>query len=423
MYRCLLFIFILFLALLAGCNPAGLITSSVTPESSPSPVTSLPAQVSFPSALPAETPVTAPTLVFTATPSPTVTLPLSTLEADTPVSPKPLPPLDAFRKGIWFNDWGFAFDRPRPPLYGELYNPSQADPSLKYLATTGANWISLIVTLYQEKLSSTSITANQYRTASDDSIRHVVDLAHSLGIRVALAPGIFLSDDPNQNWTQIGTLFDTETQWQQWFASYQENIIHYASFAQEAGVDCFYIGSELPGTTHREDDWRRIIAAVRERFKGSVSYDSVYWGVPVAEFERIPWWDSLDYIATDFWHPLTHKTNPTLAELKQGWLDSGWINALEAVSKKFNKPTILSEIGYNNFDGVNTDPAGIRIKGASPDLQEQAACYQAALEVLLDRPWLKGIFWWQWDAISIQWPTDPHGKPAEEVLRKYYSSR
>ena len=56
---------------------------------------------------------------------------------------------------------------------------------------------------------------------------------------------------------------------------------------------------------------------------------------------------------------------------------------------------------------------------APVDLQEQADCYQAALEALWDRPWLQGIFWWQWNAISTQWLEDPHGKPAEEVLKSF----
>ena len=59
------------------------------------------------------------------------------------------------------------------------------------------------------------------------------------------------------------------------------------------------------------------------------------------------------------------------------------------------------------------------------DLQEQADAYQAALEVLWGRPWLAGIFWWQWPAIpnsSGPGNTDftPSGKPAEHVLRSFY---
>ena len=334
----------------------------------------------------------------------------------------PLPPLDTFMKGIWFNDWGWGFDKPRPPLLGPLYYPPQADASLKSLATTGANWISVVICIFQETLSSTNITSNQYKTASDDAVKHIVDLAHSLGIRVVLVPFVNLSNDPDHSWVQIGSAFTSETQWQGWFASYREHINHYASFAQETGADMFYVGSELPGTTHREDDWRQVVKEVRELYKGQISYDSVYWGNPTPEYKRIKWWDAVDYIATDFWLPLTNKNDPTVEELKQGWINTGWMSSLEAVSKQFNKPAILSEIGFNNFDGVNRDPSGIRIKDAPEDLQEQADCYEATLEVVMGRDWLKGIFWWQWNAISVPtpWPGDPHGKPAEDILRKFY---
>jgi hypothetical protein len=356
----------------------------------------------------------------TTTPTVQTTPPPYTLPTTTPTIP--LPHMDAFMKGIWFNDWGWAFDQPRPPMYGPLYFPPQADPSLKALSTTGADWISVVIGIFQETVSSTNITSNQYRTPSDNSLRYIIDLAHSLGIRVVLVPCVTLSNDPDHSWVQIGSSFTGEKQWQEWFASYQGHINHYASLAQEAGADMFYVGSELPGTTHREDDWRRVIKEVRERFKGPISYDSVFWGNPTAEYKRIKFWDVLDYIATDFWYSLTNKNNPTLEELKQGWINTGFMISLENVSKQFNKPAILSEIGYKNFDGVNSDPSGIRIGGAPEDLQEQADCYQAALETVWGKPWLKGIFWWQWNAISVPtpWPVDPHGKPAEEVLRKFY---
>jgi len=342
-----------------------------------------------------------------------------------PTPPTPhLPPLDAFMKGIWFNDQPWTLDKPRPPMYGPMYHPPQADPSLKSLATTGASWISVVVHIFQETVTSTNITRNQYGTASDEALRHIIDLAHSLGIRVVLVPGIDLSNDPDHSWVQIGTAFTSETQWQEWFASYREHINHYASFAQEAGADMLYIGSELPGVTHREDDWRRIIKEVRERFKGPISYDSVFWGTPVSEYKRIKWWDALDYIATDFWFSLTNKNNPTVAELKQGWTNTGFLVSLENVAKQFNKPAILSEIGYDSLDGTNKDYVGTHTDtGAHIDLQEQADCYQAALEMVWSRPWLKGIFWWQWNAISTQWLEDPHGKPAEEVLKKFYLSQ
>ncbi|MBI4188769.1 MAG: hypothetical protein HY529_06150 [Chloroflexi bacterium] len=61
------------------------------------------------------------------------------------------------------------------------------------------------------------------------------------------------------------------------------------------------------------------------------------------------------------------------------------------------------------------------------DLQEQADCYQVAFEYLWGRPWLKGIFWYQWFAFtsaprSHDGGIAPYGKPAEEVIKKYYLS-
>ncbi len=61
------------------------------------------------------------------------------------------------------------------------------------------------------------------------------------------------------------------------------------------------------------------------------------------------------------------------------------------------------------------------------DVREQADLYQAALEVLLGQPWMGGIFWWQWFANpAIGGLEDdgftPFGKPAEQVLKTFYSA-
>jgi hypothetical protein len=424
MYRGFLFLLILLLALFIGCSQTALITLSTTQE--PSLITSTPAHESLPSVSLPDISTTTTSPILTSVPSITPQL-TQTISPPAPViTPQviPLAPIDAFMKGIWFNDQPWTLDKPRPPIYGPMYYPGQADVSMKSLATTGASWISVVVHIFQEKATSTDIIRNQYGTASDAALRHIIELAHSLGIRVVLVPGIDLSNDPGRNWTQIGWFFD-ESQWQAWFASYREQVNHYASLSQDAGADMFYVGSELPGTTHREDDWRRIVREVRERFKGPISYDSLggLTGLPNHEVEQIQWWDAVDYIATDFWRPLTDKNNPTVKELKQGWINTGYLISLEKVSTEAKKPVILSEIGYNSHDGTNRDPGGKSIKTMPEDLQEQADCYQAAMEVLTGMTWIKGIFWWQWNSISTTWSEDPRGKPAEEVLRNFYLQR
>jgi arabinogalactan endo-1,4-beta-galactosidase len=344
-------------------------------------------------------------------------------------------------KGIYFNDWALFNssqllpDAPpgvpvRPPL--GLYAPPVADQSLKNLAETGANWIALSVRVGQETISSTKISRSENATATDSELRHVIDLAHSLGMRVLLMPLLHLSNDPTHGHIYIGTTFNSETQWQEWFASYREFISSYATFAQEAGVDMFFMGNELGGTTHREADWRQVIQEVRLRYKGPITYDSLCGGFPfpMGEDLRIKWWDAVDYIGVGGYYPLTNKNAPTVEELKTAWVEKGYIDELENLSKKFNKPVIISEIGYESKDGANKIPAYFNLT-APIDLQEQADCYQAAFEVLWGKPWLKGIFWFQW--FSNPKPREqgglnsvnctPEGKPAEEVLKKFYLSQ
>ena len=250
-----------------------------------------------------------------------------------------------------------------------------------------------------------------------------------------LSPYLDLSNDPDPGhwWGQIGTAFTSETQWEEWFASYREFINYYATFAQEAGADMLSIGHELGGVTHREDDWRRIIQEVRQRFKGPITYYSLDLPVPRAAFSpnaphgedaRIKWWDAVDYMGMDVWPLLTNKNAPTVEELKAAWTDIGYIARLESLYQRFNKPIIFTEIGYPSYDGVNKMPALLQ-PAAAVDLQEQADCYQAVLEVFWEKPWLAGIFWFQWRAEpGVGGSNDNgdaiNGKPVIEVLKRFY---
>jgi len=329
---------------------------------------------------------------------------------------KDLPSLDAFMKGIHFCDWNPS-DSPWYPMYSV-----GTDLSLQDLADTGANWISLLVNGSQETPASTTVSRNLPGTATDAELLHVVKLAHNLGIRVVLSPTLYHGDEGS--WNKIGTAFTSETQWQDWFASYREFINHYASFAQESGIDMMYVGSELCGTTQREADWRRVVKEVRERYKGPIGYDSVWWGSPTGEYKRIKWWDAVDYIAVDFGPSLTNKNDPTVAELKESWARTGYLTELDNISKRFNKPVIVSEIGYQSNDGTARIPWDFtNSRQGTVDYQEQADCYQAAFEMLWGKPWLKGIFWWQWSATGAPWRETPQGKPAEEIIKHYYLSQ
>jgi hypothetical protein len=298
-----------------------------------------------------------------------------------------------------------------------LYSLPDSDLSLAHLKETGADWISLIVTCYQDNLGSTLISANE-TTPTDEDLIHALGRAHELGLKVMLKPHLDLANDPSHWRGQVGQAFTSATEWSEWFASYQTFIDHYADLAAANSADQFCVGCELEGTTHRAADWRVIVAGIRSRYSGPIIYAGNHSGEEIG----MTWWDAVDILGVDAYYPLSMKNNPTLQELKAAW--QPLVSSLASLSAKWQKPLILTEIGYRSIDGAARHPWDWQITG-KVDLQEQADCYQAALESVYDEPWFAGIYWWSWSPDPLEGGPDddgysPHDKPAEEILRAWF---
>lgn len=314
----------------------------------------------------------------------------------------------SMQKGISYAAW-----------WSGEYSQPDADLSLANLAATGANWISLIVTGYQDTITSTTIFTTT-ATPTDADLIHAITQAHSLGLKVMLKPHVDLLEGPPRWRGQIGQEFTTEAEWAAWFASHRSFIEHYADLAQSYGVDQFCAGTELSATTHRTDDWRAVIAGVRARYSGPITYAADHSG----EKASITWWDAVDYIGVDALYPLTDKNDPTLDELRAAWTPH--VTTLANLSSTWGKPILFTEIGYRSLDGANRRPWDWQSQGTI-DLQEQADCYQAAFDSMYGQPWFAGMFWWSWGTDPFQGgPCDdgytPHDRPAEDVLRAWYGA-
>ncbi|MEK7653347.1 MAG: immunoglobulin-like domain-containing protein [Patescibacteria group bacterium] len=314
-----------------------------------------------------------------------------------------IPPAPAgFMKGMNYSSW----------WRGEYQTP-ESDAALGQLAALGANWVSVVVTAYQETISSTAIDIASEKTVSDDDIRQAVNTAHQLGQKVMLKPHLDLSNDPGHWRGQIN--FTTETDWQAWFSAYQAMILHYADLAEQLNVEMLCVGTELGGTVSRYNDWLNTFWYVSQHFSGLTTYAANWDG----EVAAIDWWVELDYVGVDAYYPLTNISNPTLEELKTAWLSRA--DELRPLRYIYGRPIIFTEIGYRSSDGTNQHPWYKVL-----DLEEQADCYRAALETLWGQNWLGGIFWWYWQPTLDQGGTSdedytPVGKPAEEVIREYYA--
>lgn len=327
---------------------------------------------------------------------------------------------------LWINQRDQALGQGQLPQLGISYAQYNAgayasalsDQTVEELADAGAEWINIVVTQYQYDLNTTEIYPTG-KTPTNDDLIHIIAKAKSLGLKVSLKPHIDIQSNPSEWRGRIGRDFN-ETQWSDWFASYRNFMGGYADFAAAQNVDQLIVGTELVSTVQRETQWREVIALVRGKYSGTLTYSANHSGEEVS----INWWDALDIIGVSGYYDLTDETDPTIDELKAAWQPHR--DTMLGLYEQWNKPILFTEVGYRSSDGNNRHPWCYWCDEPI-DLQEQADGYQAYFEVFFNEPWFAGLHIWGWriepersgpcnDGYS------PYNKPAENVLRQYYGA-
>ncbi len=115
-----------------------------------------------------------------------------------------------FQKGVAYTSW----------WQGEYSSPESDSTITEVIKPLGVNWISVVITCYQENIDSTDIICEpDARTPTDDDLVHVIQFIHNQGIKVVLKPHISIVPNDDGHWRgQIGFGND-EAAWQTWFAS------------------------------------------------------------------------------------------------------------------------------------------------------------------------------------------------------------
>ncbi|MFQ5708531.1 MAG: hypothetical protein ACE5HO_13820 [bacterium] len=309
--------------------------------------------------------------------------------------PTDLRPVRAdFQKGMTFVCWS-----------ADCLSRSEAQSSLKNVVNTGANWLAIVVTGYQETATSSSVFLDPQLTSTDEALLGSMALARTLGFKVFLKPHLDVLDG---SWR--GNIAPENLN--AWFESYRAFILRYAGIAREFAVEQFSVGTELPSMSGYAERWRQIIAAVRASYSGALLY-SANWD----EYTDVEFWDALDYVGIDAFFPLTRDANADFDQILNGW--QAWADVVSDWQKTVQKEIIFTEIGYANQNGTNIQPFNAAVS-SQPDPQEQSDCYRAALVTFADQAWLKGAYWWRWRADLRGGPADlgytPYQKPAEAVL-------
>ncbi len=291
------------------------------------------------------------------------------------------------------------------------YESLKVEETLLQMREDGCDTVLVLITWYQDTLTSTVIYRRSQKTPRDAGVAHVTNYAHSLGMDVYFKPHVDVIE--NDAWRGYIT-FTNESDWTAWFASYQSFITYYLDMAETLGVEGFIIGTELVGTEHRETNWRSNVTLGRSRFSGLISY-----GANHDSYAAVTWWDAVDFIGISGYFPLTISYTPTVAQINNAWL--GWIGDLSGFATAKSRDIVFLEIGYQSRNGTNISPWWAPT--TTVDLQEQADCYQAAFESLFDECWFKGMAWWMWywDPIQNVDAFDVYTKPAELELRYWYA--
>ncbi|MBI2148312.1 hypothetical protein HYU23_01410 [Candidatus Woesearchaeota archaeon] len=305
---------------------------------------------------------------------------------------------------------GFNFVSWKSEEYENLYS----DNSLEEIKFLGSNFVALTPIHFQDGINSTLIYSLHGTTSTYSALRHAIEKAHRLGIKVMLKPHIELKDG---NWRAMIN-FSSDYEYRMWFYNYQRLIVEYAKFAQDNSVEQICIGTELDGLTSRDGDWRRLIKEIRNVFKSNITYAATY-----SNARFVNWWNDLDFIGINAYFELTNKQDPSPLDLYNSWVV--YLDDIKLLSDKYKKDIIFTEVGYRSLNGTNKAPWDFLSQGTT-DLDEQKDAYGSIFWSFWDKSWFSGVYFWAWEANPknthvLDNGYSPKGKPAEIHLMDWFN--
>jgi hypothetical protein len=293
------------------------------------------------------------------------------------------------------------------------------------MAAEGINSVAVYIYLYVSDPSGTQVGTGAY-TPTDAELQLITTAAGASGLGVQFMP--VLLDNATNTWRgnyHPGGAKATDAGVAAFFASYTQQVLHYADLAQSLGVKLFYVGSEQRSLELRTADWKRLISTTRQHFGGALSYLAIPSSAKVAERSTKPaggFFNDLDLLAISPYYSLGEDALPTYDRMVSAWRTVNEAD-VQTIASGTTAPLIFGEIGYNSQKGGYSQPAAAASKVGSPAPALQADAYRALLDVLKEMP-VYGITWWRWSPGSTvaDMTFSPNGKPAECVIASHWST-
>jgi hypothetical protein len=299
---------------------------------------------------------------------------------------------------------GFAYSH-----IGGSYSSEVSSLELRKMRAAGGNIVQLLVFAYVYRLNAPRIGLPGERF--DQDLRGGIARAKAAGLKIMLklqmwGPGF----QEGKFSADIG--MTNEADWRAFMTNYRQYVLRYAHFASDTSADILCIGTEMAQVSRvpiLTSQWRALAEEVRLIYPGPITYAS-----HTSEVEGVPFWDSLDYIGVDGYYPIA--------------VLSASLDALEKLSARWNRPVIFSEAGFSSSSFALTEPWRPGPTNAAPDsvrLDLQAEAWQTLLAELWRRDFIWGVYAWKWHP-NATWGGStnadhtPQGKPALEIIRRFY---
>jgi hypothetical protein len=282
-------------------------------------------------------------------------------------------------------------------------------PMVDEIRARGATDVLVVVNAYQSDRFASDISTKPGRSPSEATIVRTLSQARAAGLRTALMPVVRLESRTKYEWRGVIAPADGLDVW---FDSYRAWVLPLAEIAHEEQVQRFVVGSELGSLEHYDGRWRELIAEVRSRFEGTVTY-SANWD----RAGEVPFWDAVDEVGLTAYFPVGDALSPD--DLARAWESPS--AAIEELAVRTKRPVLVTEVGYASRRHSGERPWD-DASDAEVDLEGQRRLYRGFCDAFARTSSLSGFYVWNW--FGVGGPRDrgytPRGKPAASELSKCF---
>lgn len=287
------------------------------------------------------------------------------------------------------------------------------------MKTVGAEWVAIIPYAFSgtNKPEVNFDYPRQWWGEKREGAAQTIKFAQKLGMKVMLKPHVWVR---GQGWPGDYDL-NTEEDWKTWEKSYSKYIMSFARLADSLDVSMVCIGTEFRhAAVKRPNFWRKLIQDVRNIYSGKLTY-AANWD----NYDKVTFWNELDYIGIDGYFPLTDSKTPKVSELNAAWQKV--VPPLKKISEKYSLSILFTEYGYESIDYTTFGHWNYQKDTLSVNLTAQSNAYESFYQSIWNEPWFSGGFLWKWHAYDQRYGGPqckrytPQNKPVENVIKKWYT--